>query len=176
MGERLSIGPATGAADLAAVRGLITSFVAWHRARHVDDLALIDAYFDPVAFAAELDALPGRYGPPRGRLLLARRDGEPAGCVALRQLEERSAELKRMFVHPDLQGKGVGRLLGRAILDEAVRAGFRCVYLDTSVREIEALALYRNLGFEVVAPYYPVSDELAAWLVFMRLELPAFSA
>jgi hypothetical protein len=79
--------------DLDAVRGLIRAFVAWHRERHRDDLHLIDAYFDAGAFEAELAGLPGAYEP----LLLARVEGEPAGCVALKALDADTCEMKRLY-------------------------------------------------------------------------------
>ena len=60
------------------------AFVAWHRERHVEDIALIDRYFDEAEFEAELAGLPGTYASPEGRLFIAYQDGQPAGCVALR--------------------------------------------------------------------------------------------
>ena len=74
------------AADLDDVRQLLREFVIWHRRTHVDDLPLIDRYFDAAAFESELASLPGPYGSPDGVLLLARVDGRAAGCVALQSL------------------------------------------------------------------------------------------
>ncbi len=91
----VSVAIAQTSSELDAVRGLIRAFVDWHRARHVEDLDLIDGYFDAAAFEAELAGLPGKYGPPDGRLLLASVDGAPAGCVALRRLDGDVCEMKR---------------------------------------------------------------------------------
>jgi GNAT superfamily N-acetyltransferase len=157
--------------ELADVRALMRAFVAWHRERHVDDVRLIDEYFDAVAFDSELAGLPGAYARPGGRLLLAAYDGVPAGCVALRALDATSCEMKRMFVSPSLQGRGVGRALAAAVVDGARDAGYATMWLDTSVRQDEAQRLYRSLGFEVVDPYYELPPDLADWLVFMRLQL-----
>jgi putative acetyltransferase len=71
----VDIGPPQTEADLDDVRRLFRAFLAWHRERHTDDLALIDAYFDDTAWEAELAGLPGAYGPPDGALLLARKAG-----------------------------------------------------------------------------------------------------
>jgi len=167
----VTVSPAETPADLDDVRDLIRAFVAWHRGRHREDAALIDRYFDADAFEAELASLPGKYAPPGGRLLLATLDGRAAGCVALRPIDAGACEMKRMFVRTDLHGKGVGRALGRAIIDEARAGGYRRMYLDTSVRQQEALTLYRSFGFREIEPYYDVPQELRNWLVFMELRL-----
>lgn len=84
--------PAT-AAELDDVRALIRAFVSWHRARHQQDLDLIDRYFDAAAFEEELAMLPGKYAPPTGALLLASVEGAPAGCVALRGIDDDTCEI-----------------------------------------------------------------------------------
>jgi GNAT superfamily N-acetyltransferase len=162
---------AVSSVQLDQVRALVRAFVGWHRERHVDDLALIDAYFDPVRFEAELAGLPGSYARPDGRLLLAVLAGVPAGCVALRRLDAGACEVKRMFVPPQLHGLGIGRLLASAAIAEARAAGYTSIWLDTSIRQREALRLYRSLGFEVVEPYYDLPPDLVDWLVFLRKDL-----
>ncbi len=109
-------------------------------------------------FEAELAALPGDYAPPRGALLLATVDGEPAGCVALRPLDTvdapNAAEMKRLYVRDRFRGLGLGRALAEAILDAAREAGYSCVLLDTLDEMESARALYAELGFREVPPYY----------------------
>ena len=158
-------------AQIDQVRELMRAFVAWHRERHQADLRLIDDYFDAAAFEAELVGLPGKYARPGGRLLLALHAGEPAGCVALRGMDTTSCEMKRMFVDPQLQGRGVGRALAQAVTSEARAARYTWMWLDTTVRQTEAQNLYRSLGFEPVDPYYELAPELVDWLVFMRKSL-----
>jgi GNAT superfamily N-acetyltransferase len=159
--------------ELDQVRSLMRAFVAWHRQRHQADLQLVDSYFDAAAFDAELATLPGPYGPPQGRLLLARLDSQAVGCVALKDLGDSRCEMKRMFVRADTQGRGVGRALATAIVNEARAAGYRTMHLDTSIRQLEAQALYRSIGFGPGEPDMTLAQPLRDWLVFMTLDLSA---
>jgi ribosomal protein S18 acetylase RimI-like enzyme len=109
-------------------------------------------------FDSELAALPGDYGSPRGALLLARVAGVLAGCCALRALDSvdyaNACEMKRLFVRPDFRGLGLGRSLAEAVLDQARQAGYHCVLLDTLDDMEAARALYDDLGFVDIPPYY----------------------
>jgi GNAT superfamily N-acetyltransferase len=157
--------------QLDDVRTLMRTFIQWHRRRHTQDIHLIDQYFDEAAFEEELRTLPGIYTPPKGQLLLATADGVAAGCVALREVNATSCEMKRMFVHEAFHGRGVGRALGTEIIAQARSLGYRRMLLDTSIRQAEAQGLYARLGFKVVEPCYELTDEMRDWLVFMALEL-----
>src|SRR5262249_44736791 len=150
---------------------LFRALVTWHRDRHVEDLDLIEQYFNPLDFECELAELPGEYAPPSGRLLLAKIGGVAIGCAALRRIDDQSCEMKRMFVSPAARGRGVGRVLAAELIREAREACYVSMYLDTSIRQAEALSLYRSLGFAEVEPYYDTPQPLRDWLVFMRLTL-----
>jgi len=105
-------------------------------------------------FDLELAGLPGKYAPPKGRLLLATCDRQIAGCVALRPLEEGVCEMKRLYLRPQFRGKGLGRVLAERIIQEAVGIGYRLMRLDTVEPMMkDAVALYRRLGFIEIAPY-----------------------
>ncbi len=146
--------PAT-AEDLNAVRGLFREYEA---------SLPFDLSFQN--FEQELASLPGRYAPPSGRLLLARCDGAFVGCVALRQIGDGLCEMKRLFVQPAFQGKGIGKALAQAIIEEARRIGYKRMRLDTVLEP--AKSLYRSLGFREIPPYQQVP---VAGVVFMELEL-----
>ena len=136
-----------GAEELAAVRELFVEY-----AQSLD----IDLCFQQ--FDAELDSLPGDYAAPRGALLLALVDGAAAGCCALRPIDNadysNASEMKRLFVRKAFRGFGLGRQLAEAMLDAARQAGYACVLLDTLDEMESARALYADLGFEEIPPYY----------------------
>jgi len=83
----------------------------------------------------------------RGVFLIIYREGFPVGCGALRLLDGKSAELKRMYVDPAVRGRGLGRRLVMALEEEARLLGARRLVLETGVRQVAALALYRASGF-----------------------------
>ena len=109
-------------------------------------------------FDSEIAGLPGDYAKPRGQILLAHVDGSIAGCCALRPLDDcdypNAAEMKRLFVRKAFRGFGLGRELAEAMLDRARQAGYACVLLDTLDDMESARALYTDLGFEEIPPYY----------------------
>ena len=157
--------------QLDQVRDLIRDFLRWHLYRHEEDKELINEYFNHLDFEEELASLPGKYAAPGGSLLLASIDSEPAGCVALRKIDDRTCEMKRMFVYDQFKGKGVGNALAKAIIEEAHRIGYSVMKLDTSFRQIEAQKLYQKFGFLKTEPYYSLPQKLKDWLVFMELKL-----
>ncbi len=135
------------AAELEATRAIFLEYAASLK---------VDLSFQ--SFSQELDALPGEYSEPRGALLLAWVDGAVAGCCALRAFDAsdyaNAAEMKRLYVRPAYRGLGLGRLLTEGILDAARAAAYHCVLLDTLDDMEAARALYEDLGFVEIPPYY----------------------
>jgi ribosomal protein S18 acetylase RimI-like enzyme len=109
-------------------------------------------------FDLELQELPGDYAQPRGALLLAFVNNQVAGCCALRPLdsadEPNAAEMKRLYVRPAFRGLRLGRQLAEAVMDAARRYGYSSIFLDTLDEMETARALYEDLGFEEIPPYY----------------------
>jgi ribosomal protein S18 acetylase RimI-like enzyme len=105
-------------------------------------------------FDEEVKKLPGEYGPPTGSLFLAVDDKEVAyGCASLRKVDDKTGEMKRLFVRPEARKKGVGRQLAQAILESARGRGYQRVVLDTTPHMKEAIDLYESLGFQKIGPY-----------------------
>ena len=137
----------TSPAEMEAVRTIFRE--------NADTLGVDLCFHD---FEAELSGLPGDYGAPRGALLLAQVEGAIAGCCALRPLDTadypNASEMKRLYVRKAFRGFGLGRELAEAMLDRARQAGYACVLLDTLDDMESARALYTDLGFEEIPPYY----------------------
>ena len=109
-------------------------------------------------FDAELAGLPGDYAPPDGALLLAFVDGELAGCGAFRALRDvdytNACEMKRLYVKRAYRRFGLGRVLAQALMDRATETGHSVMLLDTLDDMEAARALYDDVGFEPIPPYY----------------------
>jgi putative acetyltransferase len=116
----------------------------------------------------ESERLPGEYGPPQGKLLMALVSGQPAGCVGLRPFpQEATCEMKRLYVRPGFRGGKLGRELAERVLHEARALGYRRLRLDTHPPTMQAaVRMYRNLGFQEVSPADPVEG-----LLYMELRL-----
>ncbi len=108
---------------------------------------------DYQGFHDELRDLPGSYGAPAGTLLLARSDSEVFGCVGVRPIDERTAEMKRLFVRPSGRGMGLGRSLAEAAIRFATVTGYERMRLDTLPQMDRAQDLYRSLGFMPIDAY-----------------------
>lgn len=119
-------------------------------------------------FDEELSTLPGKYEPPSGGLLIATGPAGAAGCVAMRQIDAQSCEMKRLYVRPQARGENLGRRLVEQILDEARCAGYARICLDTLPTMATAKSLYQSLGFLSIEPY--VFNPVAG-TIFMSLNL-----
>ena len=109
-------------------------------------------------FEEELNTLPGDYAAPRGQLLVAMVGDEVLACCALRPLDNvdysNACEIRRLYVRHSQRGLGLGRRLTEAQMDFARMQGYSCMLLDTLSDMEAARALYEDLGFEEIPPYY----------------------
>jgi ribosomal protein S18 acetylase RimI-like enzyme len=157
--------------DYEAFGDLIREYVAWGRTRYQDEAWFVDQVFAHQSLDDELSALSTTYGPPNGRTWLALHSGEVLGCGAYRHLGAGVCEMKRLFVSPRSQRRGTGRDLCRALIRSARDDGCAWMRLDTAQRMVEAVALYRALGFRDCAPYRDYPPDLAPQMLFMELPL-----
>lgn len=108
-------------------------------------------------FEEELDTLQGMYSQPYGGILLSMVGNEYTGCVAIRKAKsagDRVAELKRMYIKPNYQGKGISKLLVEAAIDLAIKCGYTKIWLDTLDYMQAAIHLYKQYGFREIPAYY----------------------
>lgn len=106
-------------------------------------------------FEKELQQIPVMYGSPKGALLLVEVEGKYIGVAGLRNIENQSTcEIKRMYIKPEFQGKGLGKLLIQALIDEAIALHYEIIKLDTLGPKMPAaVALYKSFGFVETPPY-----------------------
>jgi putative acetyltransferase len=154
---RVRVRQAETAHDVAGVRTLYREYADW-----------IGVDLSYQGFAEELASLPGVYAPPRGRLLLAESGNAIAGCVALRPLDARVCEMKRLYVRPGFRGQGLAKGLVRRVLEEARAIRYTTLRLDTLPFMTEAMRLYEALGFHRCGAYYETPIQ---GTVFMELRL-----
>jgi len=145
--HRFKLLPVQSASDIEAARGILKEYA---------QTLAVDLCFQD--FTRELAELPGDYAAPRGSLLLAWRGAEVGGCCALRPLDSvdypNACEMKRLYVRPAYRGCGLGRQLAEQIMNTARMAAYDWLLLDTLDDMETARALYQELGFEDIPPYY----------------------
>jgi len=112
---------------------------------------LSDRYPEPGANHFRLD--PDEVVDGQGAFLIASSGGRPVGCGAVRRIEARTGEIKRMYVSPDARGRGIGRAVLAALEAEARTLGIARLVLETGLRQGEALALYEGAGFSRIPPF-----------------------
>jgi len=96
-------------------------------------------------------------------LLLEDPSGEIVGTAAVRRLAPGVGEIKRMWIRPGCQGRGLGRRLLERCLEEAKALGFRTLRLDSERRMHAALHLYRTFGFTEI-PDYNGNPRAQVWM------------
>lgn len=103
-------------------------------------------------------------------LLIAKADGAAAGAVGLKNLGGGVCEMKRLYVRPASQKRGIGAALVARLIEEARMRGYRKMLLDTFLKLEAAIALYREFGFVETERYY---DNPLPGAVYMALDLDA---
>src|SRR4030042_4041 len=104
-------------------------------------------------FDKEIAELPGEYAPPNGRLYITYWNKNVAGCIALRSIDQDICEMKRMYVRPEHQGKGIGVALAQLIINDARVIGYHKMRLDTISSMKTARYIYEKLGFKEIEAY-----------------------
>ena len=83
------------------------------------------------------------------------RDGIPVACGCFRIVDEKTIELKRMFVRKAKRGQGLSTLLLQALEDWAKELGYHHAILETGRKQLAAMNLYEKFGYEITEKYEP---------------------
>lgn len=115
-------------------------------------LALQDtgAFVDDPAWDADLNDIGGAYFQNRGFFLVVMDGGQLVAMGAVHCVDDDTAEIKRMRVHPDWQGKGIGKKVLKALEDQAVELEYRSLILDTTTKQTAAQKLYEGAGYSMI--------------------------
>jgi DNA-binding MarR family transcriptional regulator/GNAT superfamily N-acetyltransferase len=108
---------------------------------------------------------------PTGTFVVAHSDDRPIACGGVVGIDERSGEIKRMWVHPAWRGVGLGRRMLVELESHVARLGYSRVVLDTNAVLTEAIAMYERAGYTAIDRY---NDNPYAMHWFAR-DLPASS-
>lgn len=123
----------------------------WCLQQYFDELSeRFDTGFDP---ENSISANPEELTPPAGVFLIARLDGNPIGCGALKAKDNQIGEIKRMWVAPTQRGLGVARRMLEALEGHASQLGLDVLRLETNENLKEAQALYARNGYKEVDPF-----------------------
>lgn len=130
-------------ADSGELRKLIFEYADW--------LSIDLSYQD---FEGEMASIETLFSLPNGQYTFAIVDSQVAGGVGFRQLDDYTAEVKRLYVRRQYQGKGIGRLLMDNLLLKLKQLGYTRVVLDAVPPTKKAQELYELMGFEEIEPYF----------------------
>lgn len=116
----------------------------------------------------ELNHLEKKYGLPHGRLYIASINNEVVGCIALKNFDDFTCEMKRLYVKREYRGQKIASQLVDKIIDDAKIIGYKAILLDTLPFLQSAINLYKQKGFYEIPAYNnsPMSNS-----IFMKLKL-----
>lgn len=116
----------------------------------------------------EITHLEEKYGMPFGRLYLAYCNGQAAGCIGLKKIDEENCEMKRLYVRPRFRGENIGRLLMQKIIMDAKEIGYSHMLLDTLPFLNKAIHMYERFGFVTTDCY---NNSPMSTSIYMKLDL-----
>lgn len=146
----VDIRPADPGADASLV--LVRAMEAEVEATYLDDGGSIHSVGAP----------PEAMTPPDGDFLVVYDGERPVGCGGIKRLDERTCEIKRMYVLPEYRGRGLAGLLLAKLEERARELGFIRSRLDTGARQAGAKHIYESAGY-VEIPDYNGNTQASFW-------------
>ena len=116
----------------------------------------------------EIKNLEKKYGRPHGRLYIVFCDEKPAGCIALKKLDNERCEMKRLYIKPEFRGNNLGNKLIEKIIDEGKEIGYKYMLLDTLPFLKNAIHRYKQYGFYEIPRY---NDSPSDDTIYMQTDL-----
>ena len=141
--NKIEIIQAQTEADFLIAKALILDYVDWLG---------FDLSFQN--FDKELQSIPETYSSPDGGLFIAYKNGKAIGVAGIKRFNNTDCEVKRMFLHADSRGFGIGKLLLKACISLAKNLNYACVRLDTADYMHAAIKLYTEQRFVEIPAYY----------------------
>jgi GNAT superfamily N-acetyltransferase len=157
------------ATDFQAFAGLLREYQMWFRERYADSVSIVEVAYQSLTL--ELENLEEKYSPPHGKVLLLKDADLIGGACAYSILPDGTCEMKRFFLTDAFRGRGFGRQLCAAIIEQARADGFQLMRLETGNRYTEAHAIYASFGFQVCKPHLEYPVKLLPYVIFMELPL-----
>jgi len=117
---------------------------------HVHAIQQSGAYLGRGPWDDDVYAIEETYLTNYGEFLIGEWDGVFVAMGALRHTSPERAEIKRMRVHPDYQGRGIGQIILCELEAHARTLGYKTLHLDTSVVQVAAQKLYKKNGYREV--------------------------
>jgi ribosomal protein S18 acetylase RimI-like enzyme len=148
--------PVNWSTDLGTVRRLFQDYRQWladHRDTSPSAGSTVERGLQEVD--TQIAELPGAYGPPGGEIILAFAQEALVACGALRGLQPKVAEIKRIYVRADHRGPGFGPRLTGELLSRARVLGYERVRVDTLPTMTAAIQFYQDMGFKPIPAYWP---------------------
>jgi len=157
--------------DLEAVKKLWFDYLSWGNGR-MQELYGVHPHNPKEAVEQDIQQI-SKFQPPYGQLILAFYEDKICGLGSLKSINPEIGEIKRMFVDPTIRRIGAGRAILEGLIEEAKKAGYKKVRLDSPKFMEAAHSLYRSFGFKDI-PVYPeveIPEEFRQYLLFMELEI-----
>lgn len=169
----ISVLPASSAEDFEIAAGLYRALGQWdaetapsHGVSAEDVLLLFHPEKSGNELATEFLAADTIF-------LIARVEGEAAGCLAFDPFDDRTAELHKFFVGPQFRGKGIGRALMGIALAEIGKGPRPAVYIHTTSYMTSAIDIYQSFGFTACPRFRETPEHVRHTDVFMSRTLPS---
>jgi ribosomal protein S18 acetylase RimI-like enzyme len=166
----ISIAAARNAPDFSAVAVLCRALGEWD-AREAPNYGVPPELVLELYHSDDEADIVTKYSTADALIYLARWEGQPAGCIAVSPFDDSTLEVEKFYVDAVFRGKGIGRALMAALLDDAERSNGSRILIHTAAYMKNAVSLYRSFGFAECPPFRDVPASVIHSEIFMSRAL-----